>query len=200
MSSINSSFSSSHDEVLAYQAELSTDLDSGIIDCADVRAYLTKAKIKDPDQPSFTEAMNGEDSERWIEAMKIEIAGLLARNTWNRINREDIPRDKNGKKYNILKSICAFKLKRLPDGSPDRYKARFCARGDMQKEGIDYFDTYAPVVKWSTIRMLLIETLSRNWVTRQVDFTNAFAQGTLSEIVYIESPKGFEGKDRMNMF
>ena len=46
--------------------------------------------------------------------------------------------------------------------------------------------------------MLLIETLSRNWVTRQVDFTNAFAQGTLSEIVYIEPPKGFEGKDRMN--
>ena len=68
----------------------------------------------------------------------------------------------------------------------------------MQKEGIDYFDTYALVVKWSTIRMLLIETLSRNWVTRQVDFTNAFAQGTLSEIVYIQSPKGFEGKDRMN--
>ena len=111
LSSINSSFSSSHDEILAYQAELSTDLDSGIIDCADVRAYLTKAKIKDPDQPSFTEAMNGEDSERWIKAMKIEIAGLLARNTWKRVNREDILRDKNGKKYNILKSIWAFKLK-----------------------------------------------------------------------------------------
>ena len=65
-------------------------------------------------------------------------------------------------------------------------KASFCVKGDLQKEGIDFFDTYAPVVKWSTIRMLLIETLSRNWTTRQVDFTNAFAQGTLSEIVYID--------------
>ena len=54
--------------------------------------------------------MNGEDSDRWIEAMKIEIAGLLARNTWKRVNREDIPRDKNRKKYTILKPIWAFKL------------------------------------------------------------------------------------------
>ena len=107
-------------------------------------------------------------------------------------------RDKDGKKYTVLKSIWVFKLKRLPDGTPDRYKARFCVRGDMQKEGIDFFDTYAPVVKWSTIRMLLIETLSRNWTTRQVDFTNAFAQGVLSDIVYIDPLKGFEGKDGKN--
>ena len=46
--------------------------------------------------------------------------------------------------------------------------------------------------------MLLIETLSRNWTTRQVDFTNAFAQGELSDIVYIDPPKGFEGKDGQN--
>ena len=46
--------------------------------------------------------------------------------------------------------------------------------------------------------MLLIETLSRNWTNRQVDFTNAFAQGTLSKIVYVDPPKGFKGKDGQN--
>ena len=56
------------------------------------------------------------------------------------------------------------------------------------------------MVKWSTIWALLIETLSRNWITRQVDFTNAFAQGTLSEIAYIEPPRGFEGSDGQRRF
>ena len=144
--------------------------------------------------------MHSHDSDKWIEAMKREISELLIRNTWKRTHRKDILRDENGRKYTVLKSIWVFKLKRLPDGTPDRYKARFCVRGDLQKEGIDFFDTYAPVVKWSTIRMLLIETLSRNWTTRQVDFTNAFAQGELSEIVYIDPPRGFEGQDGQDKF
>ena len=114
------------------------------------------------------------------------------------MHQDKILKDKNGRKVTVLKSIWVFKLKRLPDGSPDRYKARFCVRGDLQKEGIDFFDMYAPVEKWSTICMLLIETLSRNWTTRQVNFTNAFAQGTLSKIVYVDPPKGFEGKDGQN--
>ena len=127
--------------------------------------------------------------------MKTEISSLLARNTWKRVHRDKILKDEKGRKYSVLKSIWVFKLKRLPDGSPDRYKARFCMRRDLQREGIDFFDTYAPLLKWSTICMLLIETLSRNWTTCQVDFTNAFAQGTLSKIVYIDPPKGFERKD-----
>ena len=142
--------------------------------------------------------MHSKDSEFWIEAMKTEVLDLLSRNTWERVLRSSVPMDSNGKKYKVLKSIWAFKLKRFPDGSPQKFKARFCARGDLQQEGIDFFDTYAPVVKWSTIRMLLIETLSRNWVTRQVDFTNAFAQGELSEIVFLEPPKAFEGSDGLD--
>lgn len=65
----------------------------------------------------------------------------------------------------------------------------------MQTEGVDYFDTYAPVVQWSTIRLILTLTLKHEWSTRQVDYTNAFAQADLQEEVYIEAPKGFSGKD-----
>ena len=95
------------------------DLNSGIIDCSDSRAYLTKSKLKDPDQPSFLEAMHSHDSDKWVEAMKREISELLVRNTWKRTHKKDIL-DENGRKYTVLKLIWVFKLKRLPDGTPDR--------------------------------------------------------------------------------
>ena len=69
----------------------------------------------------------------------------------------------------------------------------------MQKEGVDFFDTYAPVVQWSTIRLLLSTGLTEGWATRQVDYTNAFAQANLNEEVYLEFPKMFAPKSRSNV-
>ena len=66
----------------------------------------------------------------------------------------------------------------------------------METDGIDYFITYTPVVQWSTVHLLLTMVLSKNWVTKQVDYTNALAQATLKEEVYIDSPKGFSQKDK----
>ena len=68
-------------------------------------------------------------------------------------------------------------------------------RGDKQVEGIDYFDKYAPVVNWTTVRMMLILTLREKLHTRLVDFTNAFAQATLKGAVYVELPKLYEAAD-----
>ena len=75
--------------------------------------------------------------------------------TWQRISRSDVPLDDKGNKRRVLKGTWVFKLKRFPDGTPHKFKARYCVRGDLQTEGVDYFDTYAPVVQWSTVRMLL---------------------------------------------
>jgi hypothetical protein len=61
----------------------------------------------------------------------------------------------------------------------------------MQQEGVDYFEIYAPVVQWSTIRMLLTLVLREGWSTRQVDYKNAFAQAEIKEEVYVERPKYF---------
>ena len=58
--------------------------------------------------------MHSHDSDKWIEAMKREISDLLARNAWKRVHKQDILKDKNGRKYSVLKSIWVFKLKRLP--------------------------------------------------------------------------------------
>jgi hypothetical protein len=103
-----------------------------------------------------------------MEAMKKEIQSLISQNTWKFIPREDATR--------VIKSTWVFKLKSFPDGSASKFKARFCVRGDMQKEGIDYFETYAPVVQWSTICLVLTLVLREGWCTRQVEWTNAAAQ------------------------
>ena len=89
---------------------------------------------------------------------------------------------------NVLKGTWAFKLKRLPDGTAYHHKARFCARGGRGR----FF--LAPVVQWSTIRLLVSTVLTEGWTTRQVDYTNAFAQAYLKEEVYVEYPRLFGPK------
>ena len=123
--------------------------------------------------------------------MVVEVKGTLKQKTWISIGRKTVPANKP-----VLPGTWAFKLKRLPDGSPLKYKARYCVRGDKQVAGVDYFETYAPVVQWSTIRLVLTMVLENGWVIRQVDYTNAFTQVELQEEVYIDSPKGFQRKDK----
>jgi hypothetical protein len=193
--SINDPSLSVQEETLAYHAALETDYSTGDYNGCDPRAYAAIHRLHDPDSPSFHEAMHGPDSEHYINAMKTEIAQLLKQKTWERIPRASVPNGPDGKSRRVLKGTWVFKLKRLPDGSPLKHKARYCVRGDMQKEGIDYFETYAPVVQWSTIRLVLTMILSNEWSTKQVDYTNAFAQAEIQEEVYIDPPKGFGGAD-----
>ncbi len=78
---------------------------------------------------------------------------------------------------NVLPSTWAFKIKRFPDGSVKKFKARFCARGDRQKEGIDFFETWAPVVQWSIIRIVMVLVATLNLHSVQCDITAAFIHG-----------------------
>ena len=85
-------------------------------------------------------------------AMIKEIKTLVEIKAWKAVDRSSVPFN-----HPILKGTWAFKLKRLPDGSPSKFKARYCVRGDLQREGIDFFETYAPVaVQWTTVRLILL--------------------------------------------
>jgi histone deacetylase 1/2 len=116
--------------------------------------------------------------------MEDEHSALLRNHTWTLVPP---PPGRN-----IIGSRWVFKVKHKADGSVDKYKARLVAQGFTQRYGIDYLDTFSPVVKPATVRLVLALAVSRNWSVRQLDISNAFLHGTLEETAYMRQPPGFE--------
>lgn len=119
--------------------------------------------------------------------MEEELSSLHTLHTWH-LTSPDLA-------TNIVKCKWVFRIKYTKDGVIDRYKARLVAKGFQQQPGIDYTDTFSPVVKPATIRTLLSLVVSHNWPLRQLDINNAFLQGTLLDEVYMAQPPGFIDPD-----
>ena len=160
--------------------------------CNWVHPFFLKAKsaASREDNPTWKEAMTGAFADEYWEACKVEIATLEGMDAWEVVERTA--------EMNVLPSTWAFKCKRYPDGLIKKFKARFCARGDRQIEGVDFFETYAPVVQWTTVRLMLILEVLLELKSKQGDVTAAFLHAKLedNERVYVEMPRGFrkEGK------
>lgn len=99
-----------------------------------------------------------------------------------------VPRPLN---VNVVDCKWVYKLKRDQTGAVKRYKARLVAKGFNQQPGIDYHETFSPVVKATTIRVVLSIAATRHWSLRQLDIQNAFLHGDLKETVYLRQPPGF---------
>ncbi len=133
---------------------------------------------------TYNDAMLSEEAELWKAAMKIEYDALKANNTFKVIKSD--PKDI------AIKSKWVFKRKLNPDGSVARYKARLVAKGFLQKHGKDFFETFAPVAKSKSIRLLLAIAGSRGQMVYHDDATSAFLNGILKERVVLEPPQGYQ--------
>ncbi|PHT43509.1 ATP phosphoribosyltransferase 1, chloroplastic [Capsicum baccatum] len=127
--------------------------------------------------------MSSSDSSFWKEEVNSEIDSILSNHTWELV---DLP---PGNKP--LGSKWIFKRKMKTDGSIEKYKARLVVKGFNQKEGLDYFDTYSPVTRITSIRMLIALAAVYDLQIHQMDVKTAFLNGELEEEIYMEQPEGF---------
>jgi len=135
---------------------------------------------------TYKEAMKQDDNRDFIKAMIKEINDHEQRNHWTMIPRSSLPAN-----VKTILSIWSFKRKRHPDGRLMKHKARICAHGGMPRWGIDYWETYSPVVNWISVRALLAISAIHNLPTKSIDFVLAFPQADLDTDVYMEFPAGF---------
>ncbi len=115
--------------------------------------------------------------------MNVEFDALLKNHTWTLVPPSP--------SQNIVGCKWVFRIKRNADGSIERYKARLVAKGFHQQPGVDYTETYSPVIKPTTVRTILSIAISAGWCIRQIDIQNAFLHGHLSEEVYMSQPPGY---------
>jgi hypothetical protein len=111
------------------------------------------------------------------KAMDYEYDALIKNKMWHLVPPQ--------KGTNIIDCKWVYKIKRKADGSLDRYKAGLVTKGFKQQYGIDYEETFSPIVKSATIRIILSPGVSKGWSIRQLDVQNAFLHGFLDEDVYM---------------
>ncbi|KAL6347058.1 hypothetical protein AAG906_012309 [Vitis piasezkii] len=141
---------------------------------------LHKCFLDTPEPTSYTQAVS---DPQWRAAMGREFDALMENGTWSLCPR---PLDKH-----IVRNKWVYKIKRRPDGSIERFKARLVAKGYDQKSGVDYHETFSPVIKPTTIRLVLAIAVHFHWPIQQLDVSNAFLHGFLDEEVFMEQPRGF---------
>lgn len=141
-------------------------------------------KSFDPHEPTtMKEAMLSEQAESWKMAIEDEYKSLMDNKTWILVER---PTGRN-----IIKSKWVFKVKPAYDGVKERYKARLVANGFTQVFGVDYRETFAPILKYDSLRAVLAIIAYHDLEIILLDAKTAFLNGKLNEEFFMEQPEGF---------
>ncbi|CAI7865510.1 unnamed protein product [Closterium sp. NIES-53] len=144
----------------------------------------------DPDAPnvptprSYAESIEGPYSSQWQEAMDAEMASWKSTGTYV----DEVPPPGS----NIVSGMWIFRVVR-PSGSPPVFKARYVARGFSQRQRVDFFHTFSPTPKMTTLRVLLHVAAQRDYELHSLEFNTAFLQGSLHEEIWLRRPPGFTG-------
>jgi hypothetical protein len=140
--------------------------------------------LLDEEPTCFEEAIQKKE---WADAMIEEYQSIINNDVW-----EIVPRPKS---KDVVSSKWLFKIKHATDGSIEKYKAIFVARGFSQKEGIDYEETFTPVARYTSIKTIIAFAAKMKWKLHQMDVKTTFLNGVIEEEVYIEKLQGFEVED-----
>ena len=157
----------------------------GIID--EWHPLFFSSKTINEDAPSYFDIrkLPKDEQERWIAAMDKELTELELKKTFRLVSRS------KAKGKEIVDVMWTFVRKRRPDGTISRYKARLVVRGDQQRASFSRDDTFAPVIDWPTVRLLLNLSIQHRLHTVSIDFKNAFVQSDLPEPIYVNLPQGY---------
>lgn len=131
---------------------------------------------------TYEEAVSCPEAAQWIKAIEDELQAHRENRTWELVQR--VPGEK------LIDSKWVFKMLRDTEGNALRFKARLCARGFLQRHGVDYSETFSPVVRYDSIRVLLAIIIEENLDVVQFDVRTAFLHGILEEDVRMEIPTG----------
>ena len=154
---------------------------------SDPIAYLAKS---DPDTMYFDQAIRQPDRKEFINSIVREVNSHCDKKHWQLIPREQVPEGEP-----ILDSVWSMKRKRdIKTRKVYKWKSRLNVHGRQQERGVNYDETYSPVVTWFSIRTLLVLAALNRWCTRQVDFVLAYPQAPIEYDLYMELPKGVETK------
>ena len=157
----------------------------------DVTHPIAYAASNDPDTLHLHQALREPDADEFHKAMIKEIDDHERRGHWVLILRSEIPPGTP-----ILAAVWSMRRKRRIDTQEIyKYKGRLTIHGGMQVHGVNYWETYSPVVRWSTIRLILTISIMNGWYTRQLDFVLAYPQAPVECDLYMAIPYGYEIKD-----
>ena len=155
--------------------------DIGDLPTYDASAYMVSATNL---KPSVKEALNGPDQIHWREAIRAEMDGLESMNIWETVDRLE--------GANLVDSKLVLQVKTDANNIPYKFKARFCAHGFSQREGINYDEIFTPLVPRDAIRTLLVIAARFDWEINSIDVTQAYLNADLHHSIYLKLPEGAE--------
>jgi hypothetical protein len=145
------------------------------------------AASSNPDIMYYDQAMKEPDSKQFEQAMLDEVQTHTDLGNWEIVHKDEIPEGTS-----LLPAVWAMRRKRhIATREAYKWKARLNVHGGKQEHGVNYWETYSPVVSWTTIRLYLTLSILNKWATRQVDFVLAFPQADIECPMFMEIPRGF---------
>ena len=146
--------------------------------------HTTQQASDNDESLTYQQVMSSPHRDDWLTAIRNELNSLIKARTWRYVTKPPTA--------NLVGCKWIFKIKRDKDGNIAKFKARLVARGFTQVYGIDYAETYAPVARYSSIRLIIALAAHYDWELHQMDVKTAYLNGELDVPIYMQAPEGLE--------